>query len=174
MKNFGMIFVLLLLISGCHQKPSIPTVKNFDLNRYLGVWYEAARLPNSFEHGMSEVQAEYMLNSDGTLRIVNSGMRNGERKFVTGVGKTTTVPGELLVSFFRPFYGSYRVAALAPDYSSALVVSNGSRRYLWILSRTPELDKKVLQVYLELAARYGFDTSKMIYSSSNSGFSVGM
>ena len=88
--------------------------------------------------------------------------------------KTTGTPGELRVSFFRPFYGSYRVAALAPDYSSALVVSGDSRRYLWILSRTPELDKKVLQDYIDLAARYGFDTSKLIYSSSNSGFSVGM
>ena len=174
MRYVTTVFVLFILLTGCHTQVQIPTVTEFDLNRYLGKWYEVARLPNSFEKGMSEVQAEYSLNPNDTVKVLNSGVRAGERRYITGVAKKTFVPGELLVSFFRPFYGSYRVAALAPDYSCALVVSGDSRRYLWVLSRTPEMDKKELQDYLELAARYGFDTSKIIYSSSNSAFSVGM
>ena len=173
MRYITAVFVLFILLTGCHTQVQIPTVAEFNLNRYLGKWYEVARLPNSFEKGMSDIQAEYSLNTDGTLKIINSGVRGGKRHSVTGIGKKTNVPGNLRVSFLRPFYGSYRVAALAPDYSSALVVSDGSRRYLWVLSRTPQLDKKVLQAYLELAARYGFDISKIIYASSNSGLSTG-
>ena len=173
MRYITAVFVLFILLTGCHTQVQIPTVAEFNLNRYLGKWYEVARLPNSFEKEMTDIQAEYSLNPNGTVKVLNSGIRRGERSYITGIARKTSVPGELMVSFFRPFYSSYRVAALAPDYSSALVVSGDSRRYLWILSRTPQINKKVLQDYLNLAAQYGFDTSKIIYSSSNSGFSMG-
>ena len=157
-------FLLLLLLSGCSDISSLPTVEEFDLARYLGKWYEIARLPNRFEKGMTQVTAEYTLKPDGSISVINSGIKAGKRQSIRGTAKATDTPGELRVSFFRPFYGSYRIAALAPDYSSALVVSGNSRKLLWILSRTPTLAPEILDFYLELAEKHGFDTSKIIIS----------
>ena len=163
MKKHHPFFLLLLALTGCQVQPSLPTVPEFELSRYLGKWYETARLDHSFERGMSEVSAHYSLNEDGTVKVINSGIRDGKRRSITGVAKTAKTPGELRVSFFRPFYGSYRVVALTPDYSLAMVVSGNSRKYLWILSRTPEADPELVQQYLELARSYGFDTGKIIF-----------
>lgn len=150
--------------AGCVSRhPTVPAVSGFESGRYLGRWYEIARLPHSFERNMEYVYADYTLNDDGSIKIVNSGIRDGKRRFIEGVGRLvdSSGTGELKISFFRPFYGSYRVVALAPDYSSAVVMSGNSRDYLWILARNPTLEKETLQKYVNFASQNQFDTAKL-------------
>ena len=157
-------------LAGCFgsSAPStadLAAVKNFDPARYCGVWYEAARLPHSFERGMTEVSARYTPKPDGTIEVVNRGIRDGEAREIRGVARTVRGKegtGELEVSFFRPFYGKYRVIRLAPDYSAAMVTS-GRRNYLWILSRARRLDPAVLAEWVKTAAELGFEVSKLEY-----------
>lgn len=137
-------------------------VKELDLNRYLGNWYELARFDHSFERGMTACTANYSLNDDGTIKVLNSGVKDGKPKTSEGKAKTTGTPGLIRVSFFGPFYSDYRVMMLAEDYSYALVGS-GSSKYLWILSRTPELPEKVLQSIIQEAVRRGYDINKLIW-----------
>ena len=127
-------------LSGCGDKSSmhIAAVENFELERYLGKWYEICRLPNYFEDGMDNVQAEYTRKSDGGVKVVNSGIKNGKYKSISGVVRSVGERGrgELEVSFFRPFYNRYRIIRLLPDYSLAAVTGE-NMNYLWVLSRTP-------------------------------------
>jgi len=156
-----------LLLGGCtsyETTGNIPAVRNFELSGYLGKWYEIARLPHSFEKGMSRVSAEYTAESDGTVRVVNSGEKNGVRKEIRGIAKWSgekTRTGELRVSFFRPFYGNYRIIHLSPDYTLAIVTSS-EKNYLWILARKPEIPQSVLQDCLRRIKAWGFDTEKLI------------
>ena len=133
-----------------------------DLDRYLGTWYEIARFDHSFERGVEEAKAVYTLNKDGTVKVVNSGIKNGKPKTAVGKGKRTDEPGLLRVSFFGPFYADYRVMMIDADYSYALVGSGGAN-YLWILSRTTSLPDGVKSAILAEATRRGYDTSKLIW-----------
>ena len=103
-----------------------------------------------------------MLNEDGTIKVVNSGIKDGKPKTAIGKGKTTDTPGLLRVSFFGPFYADYRVMLIDKDYSRALVGS-GSADYLWILSRTPGLPETAKAELLAEARRRGYDTDKLIW-----------
>ena len=138
------------------------TVEGLDLSRYLGDWYEIARFDHSFERGLTHAKANYALNPNGTIVVTNSGLRDGEQKESIGKAKTTDTAGLLRVSFFGPFYSDYRVMMLADDYSYALVGSK-SAKYLWILSRTPELPQEVLTEILSAATARGYDTGKLIW-----------
>ena len=143
----------------------LAAVEDFDAKRYCGVWYEAARLPHSFERGMTEVNAHYTPLPDGRIRVVNRGISDGETREVRGVArlaKNHGGRGELEVSFFRPFYGKYRVIRLAPDYSTAMVTS-GNRNYLWILTRERRPDPALIAEWVKTAATLGFDVSKLEY-----------
>lgn len=138
-------------------------VKSLDLNRYMGKWYEVARFDHSFERGLERVTAEYALNSDGTVKVTNSGYReDGSRSIAVGKAKTTDDPGILKVSFFWFFYAQYRVLELEENYQYALVGGTSSK-YLWILSRQPQLDETTLQQILSKANERGYDTSKLIF-----------
>lgn len=137
------------------------TVTDFDLDRYLGKWYEIARYDHRFERGMHKCTAEYVKNTDGSIRVINRGVKNGKPKESIGKAKATTTPGLLRVSFWGPFYSDYRVLMLAPDYSFALVGS-GSYGYLWILSRTPNLPEATMHQIFTEASRRGYDTSGLI------------
>lgn len=155
------------IFSGCSGSGStgdIPAVGGFELERYLGKWYEIARLPHRFERGLDFVVAEYALRDDGRVRVVNSGVRDGKTKSVEGVARFKGSPetGLLEVSFFRPFYGDYRIILLEKDYSAALVAGE-NRDYLWILSRSPELDAGKLEEYLAFAREKGFDVDNLEY-----------
>lgn len=158
---------LALLFGGCasgKNTKDIPAVTGFELPRYLGVWYEIARLPHRFERDLDRVQAEYTAAPDGTVRVVNSGERAGERRKAEGVArfKGEQSVGELEVSFFRPFYGDYRIIRLSPDYRYA-VVTSGTREYLWILARTPQLPEAELKELVEYAKSLGFAVEKLEY-----------
>ncbi len=154
-----------LLTGGCFSGKSteeIPAVTDFEVQRYLGVWYEIARLPHRFERDLNRVKAEYTVDSNGTLRVVNSGERDGERREAIGVArfKGERTVGELEVSFFRPFYGDYRIIRLAPDYRYA-VVTSGTMEYLWIIARTPQLPEAEKKELIEYARNLGFPVENL-------------
>lgn len=158
---------LCLWLSACTGVPeNVEPVQGFELDRYLGKWYEIARLDHSFERGLSHVTAEYSLNEDGTVRVVNRGFSMGEGEWQEAVGKARFAgdPGtaHLEVSFFGPFYSSYVVAALDDDYRFALVVGY-NRDYLWILARKKEIPQAELAQLLQKARELGYDTDQLIF-----------
>ena len=153
-----------MALSGCVSGPQVDNapVATLDLNRYLGEWYEIARFDHSFERGVEQAKANYTQNADGTIKVVNSGIKDGKPKTAIGKGKTTDTPALLRVSFFGPFYADYRVMLIDKDYSHALVGS-GSADYLWILSRTSALSEAAKSELLSEAKRRGYDTGKLIW-----------
>ena len=137
--------LLVLILSSCTGLPEdVHPVDDFDINNYLGKWYEIARLDHSFERGLDKVTAQYSLRDDGGVRVINRGYsaKNAEWKEAEGkaffVGSTDR--GHLKVSFFGPFYGSYVVFELDRENYQYAFVSGPDLSYLWLLSRTPEVD----------------------------------
>ena len=160
------ILPVLFAACGCSTVPStddIPVVKGFDAARYMGTWHEIARLPKWYERDMIHVSAEYSLDGD-TLRIKNRGWRDGEMKVSTAVGHFAGPldEGAFRISFFRPFYGDYRIIWLSPDYDLA-VVTGEDRSSLWILARTVPISAESRDRLVEFAADLGFDVSKLEY-----------
>ena len=149
------------------QQIDYTTITAFDLNRYLGKWYEIARYDHAFERGLVRTTAEYTLRDDGKIKVLNSGYLNGlNGSYQESVGKAKPnkngEPGQLRVSFFGPFYGDYYILDLAPDYSYS-VVGSSSPKYLWILSRTPQLSAEVQSKILRNLHKRGYDTTKLIW-----------
>lgn len=144
------------------QKVDNTPVKDLDLNRYLGNWFEIARKDHTFEKGMSHAQANYSLLGDGTILVMNSGIKGGKIKISKGKAKLTDTDGLLRVSFFGPFYSDYRVLMLDPDYQYALVGSKKGN-YLWILARLPELSYDILCDILSEASERGYRTDDLIW-----------
>ena len=156
---------VLLLFAGCSESVKIPAVTGFDATRYMGTWYEIARLPNRFEKGMTEVSATYSPRPDGGIAVVNSGLKDGVRKTVTGVAYPAGKKGEglLKVSFFRPFYGAYRIIKLAPDYRYS-VVTGSDPSYLWILARERELSERELDEIMTFLRARDFAVERLLWS----------
>lgn len=160
------IFLLVMLaLSGCVSVPEgVQPVKNFSLTPYLGKWYEVARLDHSFERGLSQVSAEYSLRPDGGVRVLNRGFDATKNKWKEAEGKAYFVQDSqtafLKVSFFGPFYGSYIVMDVDPAQYS--LISGPNKSYLWILSRTPTLDKTIYERLVAKAKALGFETDKLI------------
>jgi apolipoprotein D and lipocalin family protein len=144
----------------------IPVVTQFEKLRYLGTWYEVARLDHSFERGLQCVIATYSTLSDGKIKVVNSGItKPGKQKSATEkayVIEQPEKPGALKVSFFGPFYADYRIIYLTPSYAPA-VVSGSRKTYLSILNRTPELDSLQLKKLLNFCDSLGFETDRLIF-----------
>jgi len=166
MKRLSIIFILFL--TGCVGVPDdIEPVKDFKLDRYLGKWYELARLDHSFERGLTKVTAEYSMQSDGGVKVVNRGFSPEKGAWDEVVGKAYFVKGQhvghLKVSFFGPFYSSYIILDLDQDNYQYAMVSGPNRSYLWILGRSPNVDKKVIDSLILKAAQLGFGTDKLIF-----------
>lgn len=142
------------------------TVKEVDLARYMGVWYEIARYENRFEKDMTNVSATYTLKSNGRIKVENAGFRNGKHKKATGCAKLPDPkePGKLKVAFFLWFYADYYILELDQVNYNYVLVGSSSDKYLWILSRTRQLPKDVLDRLLNLAEQRGYDTQKLIYT----------
>lgn len=159
--------LLVLGVSGCVGVPDgVQPVNGFELDRYLGKWYEIARLDHSFERGLSNVTAEYGLREDGGVRVVNRGFKSADGEWDEADGKAYFVDeptvGMLKVSFFGPFYGAYNVIALDKQDYQWSMIAGPNRDYLWILSRKPHLEKEIYDELLARAASLGFDTSALI------------
>jgi len=140
------------------------TIKELDLNRYLGKWYEIARFDHRFEHGLTDITAEYVLKDNGIIQVLNRGYNQKKKKNILAEGKakTTKEPGVLRVSFFWNFYSDYRIMALGSNYDWALIGAGKGTDYLWILSRTETLPEETYNQILAEAKRRGFDISKLI------------
>ena len=169
-----MIAALALCLVGCLGVPvGAQPVQDFTLEKYLGKWYEIARMDHSFERGLSNVTAEYSLRDDGGVKVTNRGFKTTANKWKDAEGKAYFVEepsiGKLKVSFFGPFYGAYNVIALdEEDYQWALVVGPDTN-YLWILSRTPMLDQVVVEQLLSQAKSLGFKTDELIFVTQDQG-----
>lgn len=159
--------LLLAFLAACTGAPEgVLPVRGFDVQRYMGTWYEVARLPNSFEQGLERITATYSLEADGSVKVVNRGydVAGAEWREAVGRAKFVGAPdvAALKVSFFGPFYGGYNVIELDPDYRYSLVVGP-NRSYLWILSRDPALPPETLERLKRKAAEAGFDVAALVY-----------
>ena len=142
--------------------PQIPDnvtpVTGFELNRYLGKWFEVARVDNRFEKGLIKTTAEYTLNGDGSVNVLNSGIDeiSGRHKRASGtaVFVRNEYEGALKVSFFGPFYGGYNIVDLDEDYRWAIIVGS-SPKYFWVLSRTAEIPEELKERAIRLASEVG-------------------
>jgi len=166
MKNIS--FLLALLLAGCVSIPeNIKPVDNFQGARYLGKWYEIVRLDHSFERGLTDVTADYSLQDDGGIKVVNRGFSAKENKWKEAQGKAYFVnrsdQGFLKVSFFGPFYGSYIIFELDKKQYSYALVCGPDKSYLWLLARSPKISENFKKRLIAKAAALGFDTEKLIY-----------
>ncbi|MDE1348197.1 lipocalin family protein [Vibrio aestuarianus] len=163
-----LLMISTLVLSGCLGMPdSVKPVANFELDNYLGKWYEIARLDHSFERGLTQVTAEYNLKSDGGVLVLNRGFSQADNEWQEAEGKASFVnsnsEGYLKVSFFGPFYGSYVVFELdEKDYQYAFI-SGPNTDYLWLLARTPSVEPEVIEKFIDMSQERGFDTSSIIF-----------
>lgn len=166
--KIGFIATVLLMLSGCLGMPKgVEPVSGFELNRYLGKWYEVARLNHSFEEGLSKVSAEYSMNEDGSVKVINRGYSKEDKEWNEAEGRAKFIDAEdqgyLKVSFFGPFYGSYVVFELDKENYQYAFVSGPDLDYLWLLSRTKEVDQEVIERFVLTAQSLGFKTNELIF-----------
>lgn len=159
-----------LLLGGCLGMPdSVKPVSDFELNNYLGKWYEIARLDHSFERGLSHVTAEYSIKSDGGVLVINRGFSEADNEWQEAEGKAyfvnTNNEGYLKVSFFGPFYGSYVIFELDHENYQYAFVSGPNTDYLWLLSRTASVEPEVIKKFIDMSKELGFKTEDIIYVS---------
>jgi apolipoprotein D and lipocalin family protein len=155
---------------GCYfaQRVTVPAyvlpVEDFEVERYLGHWYEIARIDYFFERGLTSCTADYDLNADGSMTVFNQGFdpKKGAWKSAKAVAKFIGAPsnGSLKVSFFRPIYSGYHIVHVDAEYQYAVVVGDRSK-YCWVLSRSPDMDEKLYAGLLSVAAANGVDISRM-------------
>ncbi|MBI3430954.1 MAG: lipocalin family protein [Hydrogenophilales bacterium] len=154
-----------LLLAACTSThPPLATVQAVDLDRYYGTWYEIARLPNRFQaQCVSDTQATYRPDGKAVAVLNQCRTANGKLEQAHGVAKVVagSQGAKLRVSFFRPFYGDYWILELDPDYRWVLV-GEPSRKYAWILARSPRFDEPTLEALLTRAAALGFDRQAFI------------
>ncbi|RZM80405.1 lipocalin [Pseudoalteromonas rubra] len=163
-----LIIMMTLVLSSCLGMPQgVQPVGNFELNRYLGKWYEIARLDHSFERGLSKVTAQYSMRDDGGVKVINRGFNAEENQWREAEGKAFFVNQDdeayLKVSFFGPFYGAYVVFELDHDNYQYAFVSGPDTDYLWLLSRTPQVDQAIIDKFVRMADERGFDTDSLIF-----------
>lgn len=148
----------------------IEAVKNFDAEKYLGKWYEIARLDFRYEKNINNTTAHYSLNEDGSIKVVNRGFNYKKNEYEEAVGKAIFVDSpqeaKLKVSFFGPFYAGYNVIAIDKSYKYALVVGR-SRDYLWLLSRRKSMPENIKEEYLQLARKLGYKTENLVWIEHN-------
>lgn len=145
----------------------VEPITGFEVDRYLGRWYEIARLENSFESGLENITAEYSLREDGGLAVLNRGYSDKKGKWKDAKGKAYFVKdpdtGFLKVTFFWPFYGAYVIFGLDEKEYQYSFVAGPDTSYLWLLSRTPTPDQVVIDTFIDSAKEHGFDTDKLIF-----------
>lgn len=155
--------------AGCGTGPpdGLEPVSDFDLDRYLGAWYEIVRLDHGFERGLTNVTAEYALREDGGVSVLNRGYDPSKRKWKEARGRAKLAGdpsiGSLKVSFFGPFYGGYHIIALDETEYRWAMVAGPNRSYLWILAREPSLEAAVLEDLVDTARGWGFETDRLVY-----------
>jgi apolipoprotein D and lipocalin family protein len=159
--------VIMIGLSCCSTIPEgVTAVKSFDKARYLGKWYEIARIDFKYEKDLDNTTAEYSLNPNGTIKVDNKGYNTKKGEWKQAIGKAKFVGDDSIamikVSFFGPFYSGYNVIALDPEYRYALI-AGASFKYLWILSRETSIPDEIKNEYLKIAKDFGYNTSDLIW-----------
>ncbi|MCB9032945.1 MAG: lipocalin family protein [Chitinophagales bacterium] len=170
MKNKKLIYILFIVVVAFNSCVSIPkgatAVKSFDKEKYLGKWYEIARLDFKYEKDLNNTTAEYSLNDNGSIKVDNKGYNTVKDKWEQAIGKAKFVGDDniarLKVSFFGPFYAGYNVIAIDKDYKYALVAGS-NLKYLWILSRETNIPNNIKQEYLKIAKDIGYNTEELLW-----------
>ena len=168
-KIITLLLSFLLILSSCNGQNTMidkTVVNDLDIERYLGKWYEIARFDHRFERDLVGVTATYSYRDDGMIKVVNSGYKKtlqGERSEAIGKAKVPdlNIPSKLKVSFFWIFYGDYFVLELDEDYQWA-VIGSSSDKYLWILSRIPQMENSIYTELLNKLTERGYDVTKLI------------
>jgi apolipoprotein D and lipocalin family protein len=144
-------------------KTDLETVAKVELDKYLGKWYEIARLPAGFQNGCNQTTATYTLQQNGNVSVLNECIKDGKYKKAKGTAKIVDKQSgaKLKVTFFWPFYGDYWIIKLGANYEYA-VVGTPNRKYLWILSRKPKIDQALYTELVDFAKSKGFNTDNLI------------
>lgn len=163
----AIVLTALYLLPSCSSIPgNADPVENFEVDRYLGTWYEIARFDHRFERDMDNVSARYSLKENGEIKVFNSGYNYKKQEWKSATGSAGFRKGKstaaLKVTFFKPFYSGYNVVAIDKDYQYALVAGR-NLEYLWLLSRKKTMPEPVRQEYLKKAEEIGYDTSNLIW-----------
>jgi len=171
-RSLVLFIILSLSLCSCLGLPKgVKPVEGFDLNKYLGKWYEIARLDHSFERGLKTVTAEYSMRDDGGVRVLNKGFSSSENKWKKAEGKAYFAKepgvGYLKVSFFGPLCGSYVVFELDKEDYQYAFVAGPNKSYLWLLSRTPVASKELLDRFVKRSEELGFDTDSLVFVDHN-------
>ena len=169
-----LLSLVCLALCACTGLPEgVEPVQDFQPERYLGKWYEIARLDHSFERGLTRVTAEYSRRDDGGIRVLNRGYNAEKGEWDQAEGKAYFVRGDeegyLKVSFFGPFYGAYVVFGLDRENYRYSFVSGPDRSYLWLLARTPTVDRAVIDRFVTVAGSLGYPTDELIFVDQESG-----
>lgn len=167
MRRLFILFILIPILSSCTGIPKgVSPVSDFDIERFLGQWYEVARLDHRFERGLESVTAEYSLLENGDISVVNRGYSDEDKEMKKADGNARFVndasTGHLKVSFFGPFYASYVIFELDDEYRYAYVTGY-NKKYLWLLSRTPNPDQSTIDRFTLRANELGFPTDELIF-----------
>lgn len=167
------ISIIAMLLVACTGIPKgIDPIDDFKVDRYLGTWYEIARLDHSFERGLSQVTAEYSLREDGGITVLNKGFSKEKQKWKTAEGKAYFVSdkdtGHLKVSFFGPFYSSYIIFKLDKDSYQHAYIAGYSRDYLWLLARTPTVSEEIKKDFIKTSSTLGFNAEELIFVNQSS------
>ncbi len=164
--QIAFLCLILLPITAKSQKLMVKPVNNFNLEQYLGVWYEIARIENSFEEGLTNVTATYKLRDNGKISVINKGYEAEDNEWdnTESYGDFAESPdiGHIEVTFFWPFYVDYIVFEIGKNYEYAFVTSD-STEYLWLLSRTPTIDKKIIDHFLAVAKKKQFKIDDLVF-----------
>jgi apolipoprotein D and lipocalin family protein len=156
-----------IVLTNCVGIPDgVNAVQNFQKEKYLGKWYEIARLDYKYEKDLDNTTANYSIQDDGTIKVENKGYNVVTKEWKSATGKAKFVgsdkEGRLKVSFFGPFYSGYNVVDIDENYQHALIYGS-STKYIWILSKTPHIDEAIKKRFIEKAEKDGYDTSKLIW-----------
>jgi apolipoprotein D and lipocalin family protein len=170
-KGFAIMAVVATIFTSCVGIPDgVTAVQNFNKDKYLGKWYEIARFDFRFERNLDNTTAQYSINPDGSIKVLNQGYNYVKKEWDSAEGKAKFVGSEsearLKVSFFGPFYGGYNVVDIDENYQNALIYGN-STEYMWILSRNKTIDEATKKRFIEKAKKDGFDVSKLIWVNHN-------
>ena len=166
--RLSLFLLFSVLLTGCLGTPKgVIPIENFEANRYLGKWYEIARLDHSFERGLSKVSAEYSLQKDGGIQVLNQGFSKKDNEWNKAEGKAYFINGDkqghLKVSFFGPFYSSYIIFELDKTNYDYAFISGYTNSYLWLLARTPNIDHAIIDRFISLSKKLGFNTDTLIF-----------
>lgn len=172
MKYISAAIFVLLVTSAAYLmfgKLGIPEGMNavtpFDIKRFEGTWYEIARLDHGFEKNMTHVSYTYTLTEGDDFKVENKAFDTKQGQWHSSAGKGGLVEspniGRLKISYFGPFYGSFNIIAMDPNYGWAMVTGPNAR-YFWILSRNKTLDNKIMQDLVRKAVSMGFKLEKLI------------